>query len=227
MNKMGKVGAWGLVVLATVGFCLSILTAQPSDAAISDAYRDLIARGVVDDVVTAEEIGLGYLSRETVELAADAELIDAIYRAEREVSTMPEDIPLEIPNGTHSPIDLGRLPADNGTPRTLEQTTTTGFIKDGTPQTITPGGLAGMFNGEAGNGGNLAAEYGSDGSLISQTVKLYDSKGKFLQAARIPVIDLIVRNRNGRRQIVRRVNANAFCRDALNAVFNRTLRRAR
>jgi hypothetical protein len=177
--------------------------------------------GVVDAVVTPQELGLDYLQQEQFHLSADPELINAIYKAEEAVSIMPEDIPLEFPTGTNSPIAVGRIPNDTGTPEEVSGFVAEGFVSEnGQPRAFNPSNLGGMFSSGVNNEGNLAM------TPEAQEILVADASGGFLQAKRIPVIDLIVRNpSNGRRYVVRRVNANAVCRDALNAVFNQTLRR--
>jgi len=227
MKKLKAFGILGAIGLAVVSFCLSILLAQPSDAT-SAKYQRLIAMGVVDAVVTADEIGLDYLSQETMELAADPALLSAIYEAEAKASVMPEDIALEIPNGTNSPISVGQIPDDPGTPSQAQGTTTEAFVNaSGQIQSITPSTFAPMFETEHNNRGNLARTLNSNGILIAQTILLSDASGGFLQAQRIPVINLVVRrNSDGRRFVVRRVNANAFCRDALNAILTDSWQRA-
>jgi len=81
-----------------------------------------------------------------------------------------------------------------------------------------------VFRAAIQNGGSLLPR-----SLSPETQEnlLADASGTFVQAKRIPVIDLIVFSpQNGRRYVVRGVNANAVDRDALNAVLTKTLRRS-
>ncbi|NTW21270.1 MAG: hypothetical protein HGA42_17530, partial [Nostocales cyanobacterium W4_Combined_metabat2_030] len=62
----------------------------------------------------------------------------------------------------------------------------------------------------------------------AQEVLLADASGILAQRRRVPTFDLIVRNRRtNARYLLPRVNANAFCRDTVNAVLNRNLRRFR
>ncbi|MGK7875997.1 MAG: hypothetical protein AB4426_22675 [Xenococcaceae cyanobacterium] len=220
MKKLKSFRILGMLGLVIIAFSLSVLLAQPSDAR-SVQYQRLIEQGIIDAVITPHELGLDYLEHEPVELAADSGLLSAIYEAEQEVSIMPEDIPLQFPGGTNSPIRIGQIPDDTGTPGAASRVMFIGFVgRDGQARSFTPNQLGSMFNTEYNNGGNLTV------NADSQDILLADASGTFLQARRIPVIDLIVRNpRNGRRYVVRRVNANAVCRDAINGVHNRTLRR--
>ncbi len=220
MKQLKLFGILGLLSLTVIAFCLSIVLAQPSDA-VGTKYQRLIELGIVDAVVTPQEVGLDYLQQEPIQLAADDKLMAAIHQAEQAVAVMPEDIPLEFPAGTNSPIEIGRIPNDPGTPRQASGNIIDGFVTpNGQPETFDPGGLRGIFTDEYQNRGQISM------TPEAQQILVADASGGVFQAKRIPVIDLIVRNpRTNRRVVVRNVVANAVCRDALNAVFNRSLRR--
>ncbi|WP_341735348.1 hypothetical protein [Microcoleus sp. CAWBG640] len=219
MNKLKSFRILGLLGLIITAFSLSVFLAQPSDATMTK-YQKLIELGIVDAVVTPQEIALDYLQQEPIELSANPELLNAIKQAEESVSVMPENIALEIDGGTNSPIGIGQIPDDTGTPSDARNVVFEGIVsQDGQPRNLTPGNISPMFNTERNNGGNLPR------IASAEQILLADASGTFLQAKRIPVLDLIVR-RNNRRYVVPNVNANAVCRDALNAVFNGKLRRA-
>jgi hypothetical protein len=180
LKKIKSLGIFGLLGLAVIAFSLSALLARPSDAT-NDKYQRLIAMGVVDAVVTPQELGLNYLQQEQFQLSADQDLIDSIYEAEEEVSVLPEDIPLKFPSGTNSPIRVGRIPNDTGTPGEASGVVAEGFVnRNGQEQTFNSSNLAGMFNDEASNGGNLAM------TPEAQEILVADASGGFLQAKRIP-----------------------------------------
>jgi len=151
-------------------------------------------------------------------------LLNSYHQAIEMLSVMPEDIPVEFPLGTNSPIRTGQIPNDTGTPAEANNLIAQGFVdQNGQPHYFTPTNLVAMFSAAIQNGGNIPR------SILPETQEnlLADAQGVFFQAQRIPVLDLIVRNvRTNRRYIVRNVNANAFERDALNAVLTRTLRRS-
>ena len=218
MKNLKLLKLFCFISLIIFTFCLSIFFAKPVDAIQAQNQR-LIAMGIIDEVVTPEQLGLDYLQEEQLQIA-DGSLIDSIYEAEEEVSTLPEEIALDFPTGTNDPIFIGQLPGDRGTSLEGGGLISEGFVDgNGRAQDFNSDKLADMFEVEANNGGDIAM------TPDAQEILVADASGSFLQARRIPVIDLIVRNpRNGRRYLVRRVNANAVCRDALNAVFNRTLR---
>ncbi len=221
---MKKLTSWknlSILAIAFVAFVASIiLTHSPTEARTSQ-YQQLIEQGVIAGIVEPEELGLGYLRHEPVELAADSSLLEAIQYAEEEVAVMPEDIPLMFPGGSNSPIRIGQIPDDTGTPGSATGVVIVAFLnRNGEANNFTAGGLEGMFDTEYHNGGNLT--FNSE----TQNILVADASGSFLQARRIPVLNLIVVNpRDGRRYLVERVNANAVCRDGVNSVHNHTLRR--
>ena len=176
--------------------------------------------GIVDRVVTPEEINLDYLQQETVNISQNEELMNAIVQAEESMTVIPEDIELEFPLGTNDPIEIGQIPNDKGTPDAANRTQAIGFVdRNEKAMSFYSTLLRNMFEEEGNNGGYLKS------TTKLQKILVADANGSFLQARRIPVIDLIVRTPRGRIFLVPRVNANALCRDALNSVFNQTLRR--
>jgi hypothetical protein len=221
MKKLKLFGILGLLSLAVIAFCLSIVLAQPSDA-VDAKYQRLIALGIVDAVVTPQEVGLDYLQQEPIRISDNSNTLALIYDAEQTTSVMPEDIPILFKTGTNAPVHIGAIPDDTGTPAEVDHLITEGAVdRNGQPHNFTPGNIHDMFAVEYRNGGNLTR------TASAENILLADASGTFLQAKRIPVIDLIVFSpQNGRRYVVRGVNANAVCRDALNAVLTRNLGRA-
>lgn len=214
--KIGKV--LGLFGIAVIVFCLSIFLVKPSEAT-NAKYHDLISQGLINTVKTPQEIGLNYLSQPPVQLAYDSELLNSIYTAEEEVSTLPEDIPLKFDLGTNSPIRIGSLPDGGALNHSYYEAI--GYVdRLREYNTFTSPILSMMFTVEARNGGNLAI------TPEAQQILIADAKGTFIQALRIPVIDLVVSSkRTDQIFVLENVNANAVCRDALNSVLNHTLRR--
>lgn len=211
----------GVVALALFTIGLSVFFAHPSDAT-SARNQEMLSLGLIDGVKTPQELGLGYLS-EQPELIADAGLLNAIRRVPQELSQTIKNgggnIPLAIPLGTNSPISINRM-KDEGQLRDSNYEGVGYTSPDGQAKSITPIDVSGMTEVEANNGGNLTM------TPEAQEVLVADASGMFAQSRRIPTIDLYVRNRRTNNlYLVPRVNANAFCRDAVNAVLNRTLRR--
>ncbi|MGL5061513.1 MAG: hypothetical protein ACRC62_16180 [Microcoleus sp.] len=221
VNKFKSFRILGLLGMVITAFSLSVFLAQPSDATMTK-YQKLIELGIVDAVVTPQEIALDYLQQEPIELSANPELLNAIKQAEESMAVMPENLALEIDGGTNSPIGIGQIPDDTGTPPAATNVVIEGFVaQDGQPRNFNSDNISPMFNTERNNGGNLPR------IASAEQILLADASGTFLQAKRIPVLDLMVRDsRNNRRYVVRNVNANAVCRDALNAVLKGKLRRA-
>jgi hypothetical protein len=91
---------------------------------------------------------------------------------------------------------------------------------------------------EEANGGNIPNPDKQTASVgipilssdLGSQILLADASRSFQMAKRLPVINLIVsRYKNGRRgnYLIPNVNANAFCRDLVNATLNNNLRRVR
>ena len=221
MKKLKLFGILGLLSLAVIAFCLSIVLAQPSEA-VDAKYQRLIALGIVDAVVTPQEVGLDYLQQEPIRISDNSNTMALIYDAEQRTSVMPEDIPLMFKSGTNTPVHIGAIPDDTGTPAEANNVITEGAVdRNGQPHNFTPRNINNMFATELRNDGNLPR------TASAENILLADASGTFLQAKRIPVIDLLVFSpQNRRRYVVRRVNANAVCRDALNAVLTRQLIRS-
>jgi hypothetical protein len=240
---MKKRFAWfGAVAIALVSFCLAVfLGGNPSDA-VSNKYKALISAGVIDAVVEPSELGLDYLREQPMELASDNALLGAIRGANAALAVMPEDMPLGIPLGQNKPIAIGRL-NDGGRSESSkfgENPIAVAVVaSNGDAQNVTPSGGGKMTNAEAANGGNLPnPDEGVVGDMgipvlfsqMESRILLADASRSFKMAKRVPVIDLIVsRKKNGARRnyLVRNVNANAFCRDLVNATLNKNLIRTR
>ncbi len=219
MNKLKTLGITGAVLLAIASFCLSVFFVSPSDAT-NGRYRELISSGIIDSVVTPHEIGLDYLGEEPVQIAADRSLLNSIHQAEESASRMPEDIPVLFAGGTNKPIKVSRIPNDSGTPPAASGVDFLGFVdRNGQQRSFTPSNLIPPFVDERQNGGNLSAT-----TLGAQNILVADATNTFLMAKRIPVYDLIVRKGN-KIHVVPNVNANAVCRDALNAFLTGSVRR--
>ncbi|NEQ65223.1 MAG: hypothetical protein F6K21_06945 [Symploca sp. SIO2D2] len=77
-----------------------------------------------------------------------------------------------------------------------------------------------MFNAAVRNGGTLGTNADSRQTIVA------DASGSLIQARRITMIDLIVRNKDDDRYyLLPDIRIASFCRDALNSVANRTFRR--
>jgi len=207
----------GLIGLAVITISLSIFWTHPSDAT-STKNQQMIELNLIDEVRSARELGLDYLMQDSEQLMAG--IVDNIRYAEAEVTQMTQDIKVAFDLGTNAPIRIGSLPDQEQLTRRSGYQAVGYINSSGEPQGFTPGIFAAMFNIEANNRGRLATMPEAEQMLVA------DASGTFLQARRTPTIDLIVHSKwEGTLCLVPNVNANAVCRDALNSVFNHTLRR--
>ena len=221
MRRIRKFFKVGILATAVISFSVAIFLAkpaQPSGATEADFQR-LVAMGIVDGVATAHELGLDYLEHQPVELAASSGLMDSIQRVNSELVQMPEDISIAYPLGTNRPVRIGDIPNDDGSLAEVDDAACVGFVDNaGQPKAFTPADGSAMTDNEYRNGGNIVMTPEAQYMLVA------DASGGFLQARRVPVFNIIVQQR-GQRFLVPNVNANAVCRDLLNAVLNRTVRR--
>jgi hypothetical protein len=215
-----------VAALAVLAFCTSIFLVQPSltnaRTAISYQNSNLLALGLVDGIATPHQLGLDYLSGEPVPLVASSDLMASIEAVNEKASQLPENLALEVPLGTNSPIKTGTLPGDSEPAPTNCDFDAIGFVNgQGQPKSITPSDVEDMTNVEHNNNGNLPA------TAEAQTVLVADASGSFVQARRVGTFNLLVRNRlSKKRYLLPRINANVFCRDVLNAFLNGTVTRA-
>ena len=206
--------------MVVLGFSLSIFLAKPSDA-VDARNQQMIELGLIDEVISPEDLGLDGLRYRPPQL--NASLIDNLRRAQRAVAQLPENISVAVPLGTDSPVRTGELTRDNGDGRLNGDLEAIGSVNhSGQIELITPKDEEGMFVNERLGGGTLIGE-----SFDEEQKLLADASGSFLQAQRVLVFDLVVRNRrNNKIYLVPNVVADAFCRDALNGVLNGTQRRS-
>lgn len=209
--------SWCLLILVGVGFALSVFLGHPS-VAVDTINQQMIGLSLIDEVKSAEELDLEYLMQEPEPLMAG--LMDNIRYAERGVAQMTENIQVAIELGTNSPVAIRALP--DGGELTRSGYEAIGYVNSaGQAQAFTPLFLRAMFYIEGNNGGQLARMPDD-----ARQVLVADGSGAFLQARRIPTLDLIVRpKRSEKIYLVPKTNANAICRDAINAVLNRRLKR--
>ncbi len=196
-------------VLLTLSFSVNLT--QPSSAT-SEKDRRLIGQ-------TSQERNREYPQQ--LQVQESDSLLAAYSRAKEEVSRMSGDIPVKFPLDTNSPISRHQIPDDTGLPpEVTDDSEAIGFVDSSwQPRPITPRVLEDMFATGMMNGGAIL-------KLEVEHILIADASRSFFQAKRIPTIDLIVYNKpTNRVYLVPKVNANAFCRDALNAVLNGTLSR--
>jgi len=220
MKKFKLWSGLGLAFIAIVTFSLSIFLAKPSDA-VSVRNAQMIELGIIDEVKSAEELGLGHLLRRPPQLVAD--LMDNIRTAHGMVQST-DNLSMAIPLNTHSPV--GRLVNDPGSDPRLSNLLAVGSVNNaGQAEPITPGQEAEMFAQEARGGGTLDPVKEIPRTSLNKLGEtlIADASGRFSQARKTRVFDLIVFNkRNRRTYLVPNVIADSFCRDALNAVLNGT-----
>ena len=207
----------GLMFIAVLAITLTIILNKPVDARVNN-YQTLIDQGWIDGIKTPAELGIDYLSPSTMELA-DNSLIEAIYEAEKEVSLMPEDVPLMFDLGTNHPISVGRLNDDYQLTRTEYEAI--GYVnrQTGHGESFRNIEFRTMFVTEARNGGDLAITPEAKHILVA------DAQGFLSQRMRVIFIDLIVHDKvTGEIFVIPDANPNAVCRDALNSVLNGTVK---
>ncbi len=219
MNKLKSWRNLALILLAIFGLSFSIFLTQPSNATQAN-YERMIQLGLIDEVKTPEELGLDYLHRRPPQLTAD--LVDSIRQVRDDAETQwTDDIRVAIPLGENDPFPVGALPGDDDYEGiNVSSFEETGYVdSSGQALPVTGGDVVDMFTQEANNGGSFDA-------LKTREILVADASGSFLQARRVSVIDLIARNRrDGKYYLLPNVRVDSFCRDALNAVSNRTWRR--
>jgi hypothetical protein len=210
----------GILMAAVFAFCAAIFIGQPSNAT-NLVEREMLALGLVDEITTPEKLGLGYLSQQPIELTANSRLMDSIGTVNDKLnSIMPEDIPLIFSTGTNSPIAIREV-SDYDTDNTgYSDYDYIGFRDNQNRRTVFyPKDGADMTNTEYRNSGNIIAD------LNSQQILIADTRNLFFQAKRIPIFNVFLKRKSdGRRYFVKNVNANAVCRDLLNAVLTGNLR---
>jgi hypothetical protein len=208
----------GVLMAAIFAFCTAIFIGQPSNAT-SAVEREMLALGIVDEITTPEKLGLGYLSQQPVQLIS-SKLMDSIRGVNSELSVMPEDVPMTFPAGTNSPIKMRELSSYDSNNTNYSMYDYTGFSNaQNRRDNFSARDGADMTNTEYQNSGTITVDSNSQQILIA------DTRNLFFQAKRIPVFNMFMKNRiTGRRYMVKDVNANAVCRDLLNAALTRNLR---
>lgn len=210
LKKFKVLGIYILIFLIMLG--LPLLLTDPSDA-VNSRNQTMIELGLIDDVKSAEELGLEHLLQQPSQL--NARLMDNLREAQDIVAQDTANISVAVPLGTDRPVNVGDLTHDNGDSRLTGELDAIGVVTPGGEvEPITPGDERTMFENEEAGRGTLTAFDGSKQKLIA------DASGSWLQADRVLVFDLIVYKRdNNKVYLVPNVIGDAFCRDALNDVL--------
>ena len=215
MNRMKGFPALVLFAIGTMLVLLLALWMQPSDA-VRKPYQGMIELGLIDAIKSPEEVGLEYLQHRPPQLTAD--LVENIgYLRDRAESELPDNVALAIPLGTTSPFGVGALSNDDGSTLEKRNFEGVGFVNSaGIPESIAVSNIVGMFSAEVRNRGTFDA-------VNPEEMVVADASGSWSQTRRVAVIDLICRNKeNNRYYILPNARVDSLCRDALNAVSNRT-----
>ncbi len=210
MKSLKRLGIYFLVSLSLL--TLWLLFPHPSDA-INHRNQRMIELGLIDEVKSAEELGLEHLLHHPPQL--NARLIDNLREGQRQAAQDTTNITRAIELGTNRPVAVGDFANDNGDGRLTGDLDAIGVVTpSGEIEPIITRDLVPMFENEEAGGGTLTTFEGSVHTLIA------DARGTWLQAERVPVFDLIVYKRNtGKTYLVPSVLGDAFCRDALNNVL--------
>lgn len=214
-----------LLLLAVIAVYWSVFLPQTSTATSAN-YQRMIELGLIDEVKSPEELGLGYLHHRPPELTAS--LVDNIRTTTDVARTQTtDDLRYAIPIPSNEPYGVGSLANDNGQLTDLNYFEGIGTVTpSGQAEPVTGRDLIEMFTAEANNCGSFDYNCGRNNALGERETIVADSSGLFAQTRRVSVIDLIVRNkRNGRRYLLPDVRVDSFCRDALNSIENRSWRR--
>jgi hypothetical protein len=221
MKRFKLWSSLGLAIIAVVTFSLSVFLAKPSDA-VSARNSQMIELGIIDEVKSAEDLGLGYLLRRPPELMANVlgAIGTAIDMAEATPSErIDESHMFEV--GTQRPVRTGQLLSDNGNDSRLRDLMYVGVVNNRTGQAegITPRGESEMFTQEARGGGTLDAKTITSFNNSGETL-VADASGLLVQGRKVSVLDVLVLSKRTKKiYLVPNVIADTFCRDALNAVL--------
>lgn len=155
-----------------------------------------------------------------------SKLMEHIMRVSEKLETIPEDIPLTFPAGTNSPIKFPRE-ISNDDDREISDDNVNGkydyigFLSSQGKRAFTVKDASDMLRTAYSNNGNLSVDSNSQQILIADS----DAQNLIFQSKRIPVFRVFLKNRStGEKYLMRDINANAVCRDFLNAALNGTLR---
>ncbi|NEQ65224.1 MAG: hypothetical protein F6K21_06950 [Symploca sp. SIO2D2] len=139
--------------------------------------------------------------------------------------TTPEDMTLAIPLGTKEPFTDIKLQNDDSETSNSRNYEAVGyFTKSGEPQPITAKDMCQMFETSRNFGGSFDINFHYKAKTILLSLHPIDIS-PLIQAKRISVIDLIVRDKDdGKYYLLPNITVDSFCRDALNSVHNGTFR---
>jgi len=208
--------------LGVIAFCLTIALAKPSNA-VSSEYQKLIDLGIVDAVATPKELGLEYLQKETVHIDRDKSVMDALSTASDVLSGLEQFQPVSFPAGTNYPLATGAMGATPNPPDATNVQIQGYLNRNGEAKNWSAEDGKKMVSSEISNGGNLAT---NNTDLSAYYNVAFDSSGILKQARRVPTMAIIVYDpRTRRRLAVPNINANAVCRDLVNATLTGNLRR--
>lgn len=225
---MKQIRTWktiALLLLAVIAVSWSVFLPQTSTATSAN-YQRMIELGLIDEVKSPEDIGLGYLHHRPPELTAS--LVDSIRTTTDKARTqLTENITMAIPLGTNEPYPAGSLANDEGQLLDSDDLEAIQYVNtSGQSEGITGRDSMGMFEEEVNNCGSYDYNCGRNNALGERETLVADSRGLFAQTRRVSVIDLIVRSkRNGRLYLLPNIRVDSFCRDALNSIENRSWRR--
>jgi len=218
MKKLLSWKSLALLLLAVLGISLAIFLAQPSQATSTNDQR-MIELSFIDEVKSPEELGLDYLRQKPPELIAD--LVHQIrYTRDLAITQMTDNIAYAIPLGSNTPFAVGELADDDGGTMSASNLEMVGTFRSGKPEPFLGRDAINMFDAGIPNGGRFSTNADSRQTIVA------DASGSLIQARRIAIVDLIVRDMDdGKYYLLPNIRAASFCRDALNSIRNRTYRR--
>jgi len=202
MKQLQSLRKIGLLILALPGVYLSV--------GLFDSSAALI---INDQGITEQEQQTPDIPN--VERSPEQEFCD----------TTPEDMTLAIPLGTNDPFTDVQSQNDDGETLNAINLEAVGTLNpSGQPEPITARDICEMFKASISLGCSLENFHQRQVQTMVSSLYPIDIS-PLIQARRIAVIDLVVRNKdNSKYYLVPNVRVDSFCRDALNSVHNDTFR---
>jgi hypothetical protein len=207
-----------ITLLASVSFTIIVFFPKQSDA-IDIVNNKMISLGLIEQVKSAQELELNYLKEIPAKL--DLALMDSVRLADITASQLPENGLIGIPLTTDGPV-----PVSNNTPALdLEIKYPKRFLAvasgnryTGKVDPIQVKDVREMFTDEKRIGG-----FGGLSQANPKEQIIADASGKFLQARRPLVNDIVVFDTWRRKSfVIRDVFMSSVCRNAINAFLTRS-----
>jgi hypothetical protein len=223
MKKSNWLKGIDLAIVGTVIVFLSQWFSELPSQATSKS-ENYLSTEKISELKNLDSLGLAYLQDQPTSLLASSSLMDSIKNIEKELKTLPEDIPLTFPSGTNSPIKFPRELSDEDDRETSNDGANSkyeyiGFLdSQGKNNAFTVKDASDMLRTAYSNNGNLSVDSNPRQTLIA------DAQNPIFQAKRAPFFAVFLKDRKTGKKYLRHINAHAIIKDFLNAALNGTLR---